>query len=321
MSGLRRSELGHRADDRLLALDHLVVDARPRRSASSSSARRAAGPSCPPCRPSCCIWPSWSARSSRSNWPLASFLAMRSALAWSSSAAALSTRATTSPWPRMRPGHAAGVEHVERVDLLARAQELDRQAGDRAHRQRRAAARVAVGAGQDQAGQRQALVEGLGGAHRVLAGQAVGDQQGLGRRGDPGDLGRLAHHRLVERRAPGGVEDQHVEAAQPRRRAARGGRCRAPPGRRTIGRVVDLGLLAQRSPAAPWPPDGGCPARPSAPSCARRWLSRAPAWPRWWSCPSPAGRPSGSPPAAPRSGSAARAPRRPASRPGRRGRS
>jgi hypothetical protein len=28
-------------------------------------------------------------------------------------------------------GHAAGVEGVERVDLLARAQELDRQAGDR----------------------------------------------------------------------------------------------------------------------------------------------------------------------------------------------
>ena len=73
--------------------------------------------------------------------------------------------------------------------------------------------RVAVGAGQDQAGERQALVEGLGGAHRVLAGQAVGDQQGLGRAGDAGDLGRLAHHRLVQRGAAGGVEDQDVVAA------------------------------------------------------------------------------------------------------------
>ena len=110
--------------------------------------------------------------SSRSNWPLASFLAISSALAWSSSAAAFSTRATTSPWPRMRPATRRASNTSSAVDLLAGAQELDRQAGDRAHGQRRAAAAVAVGAGQDQAGQRQALVEGLGGAHRVLAGQA-----------------------------------------------------------------------------------------------------------------------------------------------------
>ena len=83
-----------------------------------------------------------------------------------------------------------------------------------AHRQRRAAPAVAVGAGQDQARQRQALVERLGGAHGVLTGQAVGDQDGLGRAGDAGDFRRLAHHRLVQRGAAGGVQDQDVIAAQ-----------------------------------------------------------------------------------------------------------
>ena len=74
------------------------------------------------------------------------------------------------------------------------AEELDRQAGDRAHGKRRAAAAVAVGPGQHQAGQRQALVESLGGAHRVLAGQRVGDQQGFGGLRDLRDLGRLVDH-------------------------------------------------------------------------------------------------------------------------------
>jgi hypothetical protein len=51
---------------------------------------------------------------------------------------------------------AVGVEHLERVGLLADAEELDRLAGDMAQRQRRAAAGVAVDLGQDHAGQRSA---------------------------------------------------------------------------------------------------------------------------------------------------------------------
>ncbi len=182
--------------------------------------------------PICCIWRSWSARSSRSNWPLASFLAMRSALAWSSSAAAFSTSATTSPWPEDAAGDAAGVEDVERVDLLAGAEELDRQAGDRAHGERRAAAAVAVGAGQHQAGQRQALVEGLGGAHRVLAGQAVGHQQGLGRAArcgrSPPPRSSSPRPAWCARRCRGSARRSR-RAWRPR---ARGGRCRRRSGRR-----------------------------------------------------------------------------------------
>jgi hypothetical protein len=139
---------------------------------------------------------------------------MRSASATSRSCGGLLDQGDDVALAQDPAGHAAGVEHVQGVDLLAGAQELDRQAGDVAHRQRRAAPAVAVGAGQDQAGQRQALVEGLGRAHGVLAGQAVGDQDGLGRRGDAGDFRRLAHHRLVQGGAAGGVEDQDVVAAQ-----------------------------------------------------------------------------------------------------------
>ena len=103
---------------------------------------------------------------------------------------------------------------LQGVDLLAGAQELDRQAGDVAHGERRAASGVAVGAGEDEAGQRQALVEGLGGLHGVLAGEGVGDEQGLGRLGDRGDLGRLAHHLLVQRGAASRIQDQDVVAAE-----------------------------------------------------------------------------------------------------------
>ena len=52
---------------------------------------------------------------------------------------------------------------------------------------------------------------------RVLAGQRVGDQQHFVRTGGGLDLGRLLHHRLVERGAAGGVEQDDVVAAEPRR--------------------------------------------------------------------------------------------------------
>ena len=53
-----------------------------------------------------------------------------------------------------------GMELLQRVDLLADADQLDRLAGDGAHRERRAAAAVAVDAGQHDAGDAEALVEG-----------------------------------------------------------------------------------------------------------------------------------------------------------------
>jgi hypothetical protein len=57
-------------------------------------------------------------------------------------------------------GDAAGVEILQRVHLLAGADQLDRPAGDGAHGERRAAAAVAVDPGQRDAGHADAVVEG-----------------------------------------------------------------------------------------------------------------------------------------------------------------
>ena len=68
---------------------------------------------------------------------------------------------STSPMPRMRLGHAVGVERLELVELLAGTGEEDRLADDFLHRQRGAAARVAVDLGEDHAVEPDRLVERL----------------------------------------------------------------------------------------------------------------------------------------------------------------
>ena len=78
-------------------------------------------------------------------------------------------------------GQAVGVEDLERVGLLAGAQELDRDAGDGRDRERRAAAGVAVDLGEDQAGDRDGRGERLGDADGLLAGHRVDDEQRLDR--------------------------------------------------------------------------------------------------------------------------------------------
>ena len=77
------------------------------------------------------------------------------------------------------------MEILERVHLLAGAEKLDRLAGDGAHRKRRAAAPVAVDAGQHDAGDADAIVEILGEIDGVLAGEAVGNEQDLVRVAPP----------------------------------------------------------------------------------------------------------------------------------------
>ena len=109
----------------------------------------------------------------------------------------------------------AGMEILQRIELFAGAHQLDRLAGHRAHGERRAAAAVAVDPGQHDAGQADPLVEGAGEIDRVLAGQAVGDEEDLVRMRGGLHLRRLGHHRLVEGGAAGGVEHDHVVAAEP----------------------------------------------------------------------------------------------------------
>ena len=114
-------------------------------------------------------------------------------------------------------GDAGRMEIFQRVGLFAGADQLDRLAGDRAHRQRGAAAAVAVDARQHDAGEADALVEGAREIDRVLAGQRVGDQQHFMRIGGALHFGRFRHHRFVERGAAGGVEQHDVVAAELRR--------------------------------------------------------------------------------------------------------
>ncbi len=93
--------------------------------------------------------------------------------------------------------------------------QLDRLAGDGAHRERGAATAVAVDAGEHDACEPQALVEGAREIDSVLAGERIGDEEHLMRIGGALDLGGFVHHRFVERSAAGGVEQDGIEAAEP----------------------------------------------------------------------------------------------------------
>ncbi len=107
-------------------------------------------------------------------------------------------------------GHPVGVEVLELVELLADRRELHRLARDRAHRESGTAARVAVELREDDAVERDALVEGLRDGNGFLARHRVEHEQ------DVRGLGRLAHgrellhQRLVDVQPPGRVEDDDV---------------------------------------------------------------------------------------------------------------
>ena len=151
----------------------------------------------------------------RSNAPLRMRSATRAAFSASMVAAAFSTSATMSPMPRMRPAIARRIEILQRIEPLAGAHQLDRLAGDRAHRERGAAAPITVDAGEHDAGQPDPLVERAREVDGVLAGQRISDQQHLVRARGTLDLGGLGHHALVEGDAAGGIEEDHVIAAEP----------------------------------------------------------------------------------------------------------
>ena len=114
--------------------------------------------------------------------------------------------------PRMRRGHAVGVEFLELVELFADADELDGLAGDGLDAQGSAAAGVAVELGQNDAVELQPLVELLGGVDGVLAGHRVADQVDLVRRDRLGDLGHLRHHLLIDVQPAGGIDHDHILA-------------------------------------------------------------------------------------------------------------
>ena len=90
--------------------------------------------------------------------------------------------------------------------------ERDRPADDFFHRERRAAAGVAVELRQDHAVDLERGVERFGGLDGVLAGHRVDDEERVVGRHGAGDETHLLHHLGVDRQAAGGVDDHHVAA-------------------------------------------------------------------------------------------------------------
>ncbi len=109
-------------------------------------------------------------------------------------------------------GEAVGVEGLDGIHALARADELDRDADDGADRERSAAAGIAVHLGEDETGEREAAVELLGDADGLLAGHGVGDEEDFDRVDGGLDALDLLHHALVDLEAAGSVDDDRVVA-------------------------------------------------------------------------------------------------------------
>ena len=115
------------------------------------------------------------------------------------------------------------MERLERVELLARADEDDGLAGDGAQRQRGAAPGVALDLGEHDARQRQARQEALRRGDGVLAGHRVGDQQDLSGLDGGAHAHQLGHQLFVDGLTAGRVDEHRVGAlrAGGRHRAAR----------------------------------------------------------------------------------------------------
>src|SRR5690606_212481 len=110
-------------------------------------------------------------------------------------------------------GEAGGMEWLEIVELLAGAQEPDRQAELAAKRRHGAATRAAIQLGDDEAGGRHGLGEEPALLDGVLSHRAVEhEQRFMGRpwqppRNDPRDLLQLRHQALLRMQTPRRIDE------------------------------------------------------------------------------------------------------------------
>ena len=103
-------------------------------------------------------------------------------------------------------GMAVGIKHFQPVYFFAGTCELDGRARHLPHRQRSTAARIAIGFGQDDAGQRQRFLKGLGRVDGVLTLHGIHHKQGFNRVQGGMQILDLAHQQLVDRQAAGGID-------------------------------------------------------------------------------------------------------------------
>ena len=104
------------------------------------------------------------------------------------------------------------MEGVEVFEALAGAHDRDRHADDRHHRERGAAARVAVDLREHHAGHADLAVELAGAPDGVLPRHGVGDVEQVRGLRDVLDGDQFAHQLVVDVQAAGGVDDDHVAA-------------------------------------------------------------------------------------------------------------
>ena len=116
---------------------------------------------------------------------------------------------------------AVGVERLERLELLADTDVLDRRLGDSVDRQRRAAAGVAVHLGQDDAGDAEGVVESPGDPDRVLSRHAVGHEKNFMGRDGGLEPPELVHHLVVDLEPARSVDDDRPPARLAGRRRCR----------------------------------------------------------------------------------------------------
>ena len=107
------------------------------------------------------------------------------------------------------------MELFQGVEMLAGADEFDGHARDGLHRQRRAAAGVAVELGHDHAVELQRLVEGLGAGDGILPRHSVDHQVDLVGIDTPVDQRELVHQFGVDVQAAGRIENCHVRPSFP----------------------------------------------------------------------------------------------------------
>ena len=137
------------------------------------------------------------------------------------------------------------MEDFQTGKLLADTDKLDWRPGDLAHRKCRAAARVAIELGQDDAGERQRVAKCSRGIHRVLTLHCIDDEKRLDRRHGGMQCCNLLHHRVIDRKPARGVDQHHfvIVAASPIERRARNRNGRIARRRR---KEIDIDLGRER---------------------------------------------------------------------------
>ena len=109
-------------------------------------------------------------------------------------------------------GHPIGIEGLQGFDLLAGSDEFDRLARNLPNREGGPTPRVAVHFGQDRTCDPHRIIKGFGQVGGFLTDHGIHHQQDFVGLHGVFDLHQLAHHRLVNLQATGGVNQHGVKA-------------------------------------------------------------------------------------------------------------